>query len=30
MKIVRVGNNFVTFWSFKREAAPRSFRFFFF
>jgi hypothetical protein len=22
MKTVRIGNNFITFWSFKKEAAP--------
>lgn len=30
MKTVRMGNNFITFWSFKKEtAAPRSFKFLF-
>lgn len=30
MKIVRVGNNFITFWSFKRVPTQKSFHFFFF
>jgi hypothetical protein len=30
MKIVRIGNNFVTFWSFKKVETPRTFHFFFF
>lgn len=30
MKTIRVGNNFITFWSFKKAESPRSFRFLFF
>lgn len=32
MKTIRMGNNFITFWSFKKAApqATRGFRFFFF
>jgi len=31
MKTIRMGNNFITFWSFKKAASPRTgFRFFFF
>ncbi len=30
MKTIRVGNNFITFWSFKKEQPSRTFRFLFF